>query len=186
MPSRKVLLASLAVLALIPAGLAYSSVKPGSKQLRLPTAHVYGGGHFGPGCFDGPGNLCFAKPRDFSIDAHRIAGIVTGTLNYGFGLLLIRGQITCMTVVGNRAAVGGIVRSTGDGSGIGAPFIFQVVDNRPYNGSSADSSSAVYLLDPGDTFPGEPAGFPYVCPSSPASWYGYQDLSGGDVVVNGE
>jgi hypothetical protein len=185
MSSRKALLALLAVLALVPAGLAYSSVGQRPKALGLLSGHVYGGGHFGAGCFDGPGNVCFAHPRDFSVDAHRIAGVVGGTLNYGQGGLLIRGQITCMTVVGNRAAMGGIVRATGDGSDIGTPFVVQLVDNGPPIGSSGDRSGAVDLLAPGETFPGEPQGFPYVCPASPDSWYGYQDLSGGDVVVQG-
>jgi hypothetical protein len=178
-------LVTVTLVALVATGFASSSTGQRRTHVALSTLHVYGGGHFGPGCFDGPGNVCFQYPRDFSVDAHRIAGVVTGTLNYGHGILLIRGQVTCMTVFGNRAAVGGVVRTTGDGSEIGTPFLFQLVDDGPPTGSSVDRSSAVYLLDPGETFPGQPQGFPYVCPASPDSWYGYQDLAGGDVVVQG-
>jgi hypothetical protein len=182
MSLRKAMLTAAAVLALVLAGFAYSAAGRGPLALGFPTAHVYGGGHFGPGCFDGPGNVCFQYPRDFSVDAHRIGGVVSGTLNYGHGILLIQGQITCMTVVGNRAALGGIVRN---GTDIGTPFLLQLVDNGMPN-SSGDRSSAVYLKDAGEPpFPGEPQGFPYVCPTSTDSWYGYQDLTGGDVVVQG-
>ena len=176
-PRKALLLVVLIAAALAPAGIAYPSPSSASD-----VTHVYGGGRFGPGCFDGPDPFCFPKPRDFSLDAHRAGRVVTGTLTYGLSIFW-RGQITCTTVAGNRAAIGGIIRSASDPSSVGSSFVIFFIDNGLLASSTLDRASALDLLGPEDTFPGEPRGFPYVCPSSADSWFGYQDLNGGDVVV---
>src|SRR5262245_44902834 len=114
MSSRKAMLAALAVLVLVPAGIAYSAVGQ-PKVLSLTAAHVYGVGQFGPGTFP-DGNLVFDNPRDFSLDAHKLGGVAGGHVYYGRngGALLLGVDVKCLAVKGNQAAIGGIVRETGD------------------------------------------------------------------------
>jgi hypothetical protein len=184
--SHKAMLAALGVLALVPAGLAYSSVGQGPKALSLTAAHVYGGGQFGPGTFPGTG-LTFDNPRDISLDAHKIGGVAGGHVYYGRngGALLLGVDVKCLAVKGNQAAIGGIVRETGDGQGVGNGFVMFLVDNGSPHSLTRDQSSAAFI-DPLSASEW-PAGFPYVCPAPDGLFNepGYLDLHSGDVVVSG-
>jgi hypothetical protein len=186
MLSRKVVLALLALASLVSAGIAYSAIGQRTPMQHLPAAHVYGGGQFGPGTFPN-GNLTFANPRDFSVDAHKIGTLVTGHVYYGRngGLLLLGVDVKCLAVKGNTAAIGGIVRETGDGQDVGHGFVMFLKDNGSPNSPTRDQSSAAFV-DPLEV-PGWPAGFPYVCPApdGPFNTVGWLDVHSGDVVVRG-
>jgi hypothetical protein len=91
-----------------------------------------------------------------------------------------QGKVKCLNVVGNTAAVGGVLTSPGILAGV--PFVEYVVDN----GASGDLASDLGLFPFGDPdLALLPPGFPTVCPSPGllASIYGYLPLSSGDVMV---
>ena len=89
------------------------------------------------------------------------------------------GAVTCFTVSGKQATVGGILTRTPDGSGIGAPFLVQVLDNGRPGTSLSDGISPFEIFGPGETTPA--VGFPYICPA--ASPLGYYSLTSGDIIV---
>jgi hypothetical protein len=149
--------------------------------------YTIGGGRFGPGCFEPAPDppLCFANPRDFSVDAHALGnGRARGVWFYGnndTGFSL-SGRVMCITRQGNRSVVGGIVTDSSDPGSIGLGFDQYYIDNGPVGSSIRDSSSAAFL-DPLDA-PGWPPGFPRRCPSTPTSPAGYLPVHSGDVDVD--
>ena len=169
----KVVLALIFVAGLAGMGSALSARRSGGPAKG---DYAVGGGRFGPGCFTG--GVCFAKPRDFSVDAHadRKDKHVSGRLFYGNneGALSVAVDVTCLRLSGNRAVVGGI-----DQFGNGATMF--LIDNGPPGPGARDLASPLDV----DTLdaPQWPAGFPYVCPSLDGNAAGYQEVHSGDVQV---
>jgi hypothetical protein len=139
---------------------------------------VAGGGRLGPGTF--PSGFTIPA-RDFSVDAHvkkqgeNVYGFLTTGRN---GIGSVQTDVTCVSIDGNRAVVGGIKRTTGGGR------VVFLIDNGPPSSTVRDQSSA-WFVDPLDA-EGWPDGFPYVCPTpdSAINGTGYLDIHSGDIVVS--
>lgn len=179
------LTAGLAV-ATIATGTGANSATPGND-------HVFGAGTFGPGCWPTNGDP-FCVPFNYTV---RLLGVSQGESGRGSGVMerrnnvtggTFRGEITCMSVVGHRAAVGGFFTLAPGTQGItaGDPFVLWVQDNGTLaaaDGDAPDQISVLVALPPGD--PGladMPDGFPSVCPSADAP--GYLPLTAGDITVS--
>jgi hypothetical protein len=150
---KTLLVVGIAVSAMAAAGIAWSSGN-GAAQIR-----VYGGGQIATPTI---------VPRTFSLDANanpdgrgaygsfRFAGAPPGQ----------RADVTCLSVAGNNALVGGFIRE-GAADLIGRDFLFAVSDNGP-PGSGADTSGFADVSPELDNppYPGLPADFPRTCPSA--------------------
>lgn len=183
-PKTASLVVALAIAVLATAGIASSMVSTGGGARVI---HVYGGGRVGPGTFPS-GNLTFPGPRDLSVDAHASGAAISGHLYYGnneAANLIFGGDVTCLTVRGNRAAVGGVIREGGDPATVDYGFVIFLADNGSPASSTRDQSSAAYI-DPLSA-PEWPRGFPHVCPDPNGAFNtdGYLDLHSGDIVVEG-
>jgi hypothetical protein len=151
---RTLLVVGVTVGALAAAGIAWSSgvLGGGPAQIR-----VYGGGQ-----------IATPVPRTFSLDANAnpdgrgAYGSFRSARVLGGGLL--RGDVTCLTLAGNSALVGGFIRE-GEADLIGRDFLFAVSDNGP-PGSGADTSGFIDLSPELDNppYPGLPPDFPRTCP----------------------
>jgi hypothetical protein len=168
------------IAALLGAGLAYSTDGPNAKLVHQD--RIYGGGGTDPGCFVPDIGFCRVVQTNFAIDAH---GTATGHAAYGdYGS---PNQITCLSVDGNNAVVGGvIVSSPANPSRVGWVFAIFYVDN----GTPAFGGDFVSPLYAGPPDPGGwPPGFPYVCPSpdTGAPAFGltrsFLPISRGDIVI---
>lgn len=150
-------------------------------------AYAFGVGNFGPGCWEthaGP----FCTPFNYTV---RLLGVRRGRSGHAWGEFERRnnvtggrltGRVTCMSVSGNRASVGGFFTPT-SGAFPGDPFLIYVEDNGTLGTATPDQVSALVALPPGDPdLPLMPAGFPRVCPSAD-SLYGYMPLTSGDITV---
>lgn len=179
---RKFLLYALPLAVLVSAGVAYSAASPRPKLQRQD--RVYGGGQFGPGCFANS-TLCFARPRNFAVDgqAQRNGAHAVGDTTYGTpGAAESSRSITCLRVEGNKAAIGGIIKS---GANAGFWYAQYFVDRGGPGVGDRDLASPTFV-DPANS-PNWPAGFPYRCPSPttgfPAGEPIYLGVHSGDVVV---
>jgi hypothetical protein len=90
-----------------------------------------------------------------------------------------------MTVVGNRAVIGGFVTADNvNPQFVGLPALFYVIVNGgPGGGAALDRTGPrlVYLLDE----EGLPAGFPDDCgPPTIPSPFGYTNVTAGDVAIH--
>jgi hypothetical protein len=153
---RTLLVVAVALGALTAAGIAWSSgvLGGGPAQIR-----IYGGGQIGTPTI---------VPRTFSLEASanpdglgahgslRFAGPPPGT----------QSDITCLSVAGNTAIVGGFVREEIAGVS-GRDFLFAVTDNGP-PGSGVDRSGFEDVSPELDNppYPGLPPGFPRTCPAA--------------------
>lgn len=174
------------------AGLAVATVAGASRSEdddRPKTrAHAFGAGNFGPACWQTHGGP-FCAPYDYSfrlLSVRRANGRAWGIFERRNNDLggIFTGRVTCMTVEGNRAAVGGILGATGPAFP-GEPFLIYVEDNGPLGSPTPDQISALVVLPEGDPDrPLMPARFPRVCPSA-NSLYGYAPLTAGDITVGG-
>jgi hypothetical protein len=173
---------SLAALVVLAAGggIASSASNPDAPNGQV---RVYGGGRAGP-----PPNCsepdCTRQTRDFSLDVHgTLAGqsLVGDLADSRPAGPVDAADITCVTVDGDKAAIGGIVRS-GASPLVGDAFVLYVVDNGPPSSPTDDLYSRPFFLDP-EPFPGQPADFPKTCPASAESFFGYLSVNGGDIVV---
>jgi hypothetical protein len=182
---------ALGLVAFAGTGIGYSSSVSGDRQEH---GHVYGGGRFGPGCFDESGQTTFCVPvgKAFSLDSE-IGSRTRATGNLAYQRFAVKAVVTCTTIDGNRAAVGGL--SLADATGQlnpPVPFLIYFVDNGPPASATRDRVSSIFAFGPGETFPGEPSNFPWECPASATAFpgAGYMDLNapdgqgGGDVVVD--
>lgn len=89
-----------------------------------------------------------------------------------------KGEVTCMTVAGGRAAIGGIETVPS-----GVPFLLYVDDRGPIGSGIPDRISPLAIFPEGDPdLPSLPPDFPWTCPS-PDSIYGYLPLVSGDLSV---
>ena len=166
---------------LVGAGVAYAAASPSAKLQKQD--RLYGGGQFGPGCFTP--TLCFAAPRNTSVDAHAEAdgAEAVGNSNYGTpGVIENTRSVMCLRVEANRAAIGGVI-TAGNNAGFG--FVQYFVDRGGTGLGPRDlaSPSFVDVL----SSPDWPAGFPQVCPSPTTGFPGaepvFLPLEFGDVVV---
>ena len=171
----------MALVALVGAGVAYSAASPSAKLQKQD--RVYGGGQFGPGCFSNS-SLCFARPRNFAVDAHAQGdgSEAVGNSTYGIpGIGESYRTVTCLRVEGNKAAVGGIIESGGGVSW----YLFYFVDRGGPGLGDRDLASPSFE-DPANS-PNWPAGFPYSCPSPSTGFPGaepiYLEVHSGDIVV---
>jgi hypothetical protein len=151
---RSLLVVGVTVGALTAAGVAWSSgvLGGGPSQIR-----IYGGGEVATPT---------AVPRTISIAANanpdglgawgsfRYAGVPPG----------VRGEVTCLTMDGSSALVGGFIRD-GPANLIGGDFLYAVTDDGP-PGSGADRAGFIDVTPELDTppYPGLPADFPRTCP----------------------
>lgn len=155
--------------------------------------HVFGAGTLGPGCWQIPDFGPFCTPFNFTV---RLLGISEGESGRARGVFerhnnvsggTFRGDVTCMTVNGSEAAIGGILTRTPSGSGVGDPFVLHVLDNGTLDGSDGtdpDRISAFATFPPGD--PGlaaMPPNFPHACPGA-ESQLGYLPLTAGDITLS--
>jgi hypothetical protein len=178
---KKIALALVAAAALAGAGMAISSGGPNEKLASQSRA--YGGGQF---WF--PNGVA----RAFALDAHvdgNGGGAAYGTWEYGppTGPWHVRGDITCMTIDGNVAIVGGWVRDTERSDLAGLAFLTYVRDNGTPGSGAQDEASVSWFGGTTGTANGDfPTSFPQTCPAgvgafadTPPSWFPLV----GDVVV---
>jgi len=179
---KKFALYLVTLLTLVGAGVAYSAASPSAKLEKQD--RLYGGGQFGPGCFSNS-TLCFARPRNFAVDAHAEGNgsEAIGNSTYGTpGAGESYRSVTCLRVEGNAAAVGGVVTS---GANAGFGYVQYFVDRGGPGLGDRDLASPSFT----DTLDasGWPAGFPAVCPSPTTGFPGgepsYLEVHSGDVVV---
>lgn len=112
---------------------------------------------------------------------------VTGEAFYGINdpppVPILHARITCVSIDGNAAALGGLIESTNPPQ---AWFIF-VRDNGPAGGPVRDESTPSFVGALDD--PANPPGFPSVCPApddTTINTTGFLPLHSGDIVVHEE
>lgn len=182
-----------AVLGALVAGLSVATIAAArsAEDGSSNSSYSFGVGNFGPGCWEthaGP----FCTPFDYTM---RLIGVGLGESGRAWGEFERRnnprgtslsGRVTCTTVEGNRAAIGGfftIKASPQPGFEVGDPFVFYVEDNGQIGTPVADRISALAVLPADDPDrPLMPDAFPWICPSAD-SIYGYLPLTSGDITV---
>jgi hypothetical protein len=186
----KLFVVLLALGALVAAGIAYSAAGPSAQLVHQD--RVYGGGTIGPGCLVPDIGICIDDTRTFAIDAHADSHgrAAFGDVEYAGPTHYQDEQVTCLSVDGNKAAIGAIVTAADRPSVVGMWTLMFLTDGGNPTSVTLDSSSLQYF---GPATPGPaggwPPGFPNVCPSPntgapnlglvPA----YLALTGGDIVV---
>jgi hypothetical protein len=154
-----VLVFGVALVALASGGIAWSSgvLGGGPSQIR-----VYGGGQVATPT---------PVPRTISLDASaNPQGLEAyGTLRYAASPPGFRGEVTCLSVVGSTALVGGFIRE-GPAGFVGLDFLYAVSDNGPA-GSGTDQAGFIDVGPELDTppYPGLPVDFPSSCPTAAGS-----------------
>ena len=173
---------TVALAAVVLAAAAPAAAKSSHHSLLAHAA--VGTGAFGPGCTTG-GSQAFCDSRSFVFHLAALSGF------FGFPALgyfdrtnvangnTLAGAVTCLSVSGNQASVGGFVTRTPDGSGTGVPFLVYVLDNGRSGAGLSDGISPFEIVGPEEA---PVAGFPYVCPS-PGSPLGYYSLTSGDIIA---
>jgi hypothetical protein len=163
---------------------AQSDEGPGTKR-----NYSFGVGNFGPGCWQTEGGP-FCVPFDYTM---RLLGVGRETSGRAWGEFERRnnpngrsfsGRVTCMTVDGNRAAIGGFLTITASpqpGFEVGNPFVIYVEDNGTLGTSTPDQISALAVFAPEEALP--VARFPWVCPPADST-LGYLPLTSGDITVS--
>jgi hypothetical protein len=172
--------------ALAGAGLAYSAGGPNGQLAHQD--RVYGGGAFGPGC--PTPDTCITDMRTFAIDAHADAHgrAAFGSVEYAGPTHYEDEEVTCLSVDGNKAAIGAIVTQADRPSEVGMWALMFVTDGGTPISGTPDASGLQFISPPGHAG-GWPPGFPNVCPSpdTGAPSLGlvpaYLPLTGGDIVV---
>jgi hypothetical protein len=148
-----VLSGALAAVTLSAAGIAWSAgiLDNGPAQIR-----VYGGGQVATPT---------PNPRIISLtaSANPQGREAYGSFRYSGGR--VRGDVTCLTVAGNNALVGGFIRE-GSPDVVGLDFLYAVTDNG-LPGSGADTAGFIDIGPELDNppYPGLPANFPMTCPA---------------------
>jgi hypothetical protein len=186
---RAFVLAATGVVALATAGIAISRDDgAGPSEDR-----IYGGfraeGAFVPSGLTPP-------PRDASIDAHAGADAKAyGELRVGrndTGEFTVGGRITCVSAVGNKAVVGGLITASSTAGVVGEDFLWHAVDNGGPGAALRDRVSFVWQDADGSlnqgSFPGQlPRRWPFKCPAADAAAaadnLGTREAHGGDLVV---
>ena len=152
---------------------------------------VVGGFHRDAGaCYallDGTPTFCAANARDWYVDVHGLrSGPATGVLVAGGNGTpsTLQARITCMTIAGNRAVVGGYLTADTDAPElVGDALLFYAIDNGgPGGNTTPDKATANEIYGPGDALP---AGFPRNCGEPISTFSGYTDVGDGDVSIHG-
>jgi hypothetical protein len=156
---RTLLVPAVAAGALAAAGVAW----PSGLLVDRPTQiRVYGGGQVATPT---------PVPRTISLDANaNPQGLEAyGTVRYAAVPPGFRGDVTCLSVVGSTALVGGFI-GEGPPDFVGLDFLYAVTDNGP-PGSGADQAGFIDVGPELDTppYPGLPADFPRSCPTAAGS-----------------
>jgi len=183
--TKKALVGVAVVAMLMGAGATWFSV---SSSAAGGITAVVGGMHRSIGdCFylsDGTQTFCSQVNVDMSLDVHGSgSGLATGTFLAGTNgsTFSSRVRITCMTVEGNRAVVGGfITEDTSRREAVGDEQLFYVIDNGGPGNAPLDKMSAREIYTPDEFTPG----FPNTCGSPDATTGGYTDLHYGDVSIH--
>ena len=171
------LLLAIAIGALAVGGFAYSADGPNAQLVGQDRA--YGGGTYQPG------NT--TQPRNFAIDAHASGAAAYGNVEYaGAAVGAFREeQVTCLSVVGNKATIGGVINASNNPAFVGLFFLWVVQDNGSPSSGTPDTA-AFQALGPASD-PTWPSGFPHSCPTPDNAINTFQldlfPLSGGDIVV---
>jgi hypothetical protein len=172
---RLTLLLAIAIGALAVGGFAYSAGGPNAQLVNQDRA--YGGGTYTP-----------FNTRNFAIDAHASGAAAYGNVEFAVADGHVRQeQVTCLSVSGNKATIGGIITaSSSDPSFVGFFFVWVVQDNGSPLSGTPDAAAFQVFRPTND--PAWPGGFPYVCPlpDDVISTFGLDlfPLSGGDIVVH--
>ena len=151
-------------------------------------AYAFAGGTTGPGCVPTDPPFCHQFGHTYRILAvsRGEEGIPWGVFqrrNQGTGGVFT-GRLTCSTIEGHRAVIGGYVTSSATPEFVGVPFLIYLEDNGSLGSSSPDRISPLAVLPPGDPFWAVvPQRFPRVCPSADGTNFGYFPLASGDVTV---
>lgn len=172
------------------AGLAVATIAAATGSgVDRPRDYAYGVGNYGPACWQTHGGP-FCSPFHYTSrllaarqGSERAWGEFERHNNDTGGTFF--GPVTCVTVEGNRAAIGGVLTEQPGqpGVSVGDPYVIYVEDNGRPGGSAADQISALSILPEGDPDrPLMPARFPDVCPSAD-SIYGYAPLTSGDITI---
>lgn len=176
----------LALGALAGAGLAYSAGGPNAQVANQD--RVYGGGTIGPGC--PTPDTCITDTRTFALDAHADSHgrDAFGSVEYAGPTHYEDEEVTCLSVDGNKAAIGGIVTQADRPSVVGMWALMFVSDGGSPISGTPDASGLQFISPPGHAG-GWPPGFPNACPSPDAGTPSlglvpaYLPLTGGDIVV---
>jgi hypothetical protein len=139
---RTLLVVGVALGALVAAGIAWSSELMGNGPAQI---RIYGGGEI------------TAISRTISLDAHANPdGLgAYGSFRYAGMPPGFPGEITCLSVVGNAAVVGGFIRQPVTG----IDFLYGVVDSG-LPASHGDQAGFIDVNPELDPYPGLPADFP--------------------------
>jgi hypothetical protein len=172
----------LALGALVGAGLAYAAGGPNGQLAHQD--RVYGGGTF---CVDL--GTC-TDTRTFAVDAHADlhGGAAFGDIEYAGPTHYEDEEVTCLSVNGNKVAVGGIVTQADRPSVVGMLALMFLTDGGNPMSGTPDGSS-LQFINPAGPAGGWPPGFRNRCPSpdTGAPLLGlvpaYLPLTGGDIVV---
>src|SRR5262245_29368012 len=150
---------------------------------------VYGGGRYGDATTDG--TPFFVTLREFSIDAHASpsGGGAYGTVTIGnpaTGSRFITGDVMCLDVEGNAAAIGGFVRESVDPGAVGKAFFVFFKDGGLAGSGTLDRGAPFFVDEP--NAPGLPEAFPQRCSLVDTNAFGYGHVSfvAGDVVIHDE
>jgi hypothetical protein len=136
-----------------------------------------------PGCTEDGPPFCYPFTYTYRVlaveygDGH--AWGLFSRRNHDTGLVRT-GQVTCMTVAGGRAAIGGIETSPS-----GDPFLLYLEDRGQPGDGVPDRISPYSVFPPGDPeWPNLPRDFPRTCPAAD-SVSGYLPQASGDVTTGG-
>jgi hypothetical protein len=176
----KILLSLAAGVALLAvAGFAGSASQAAQNQV-----YAFGVSTQSPGCTEDGQQYCLPFTYTYRVLAVEHGeghawGLVS-RFNHDTGVTR-EGQVTCVTVVDGKAAIGGIETAPS-----GDPFLLYVQD-RGLPGSSLSERVGPYaIFPPGDPdLPRLPSDFPRTCPS-PDSIYGYFPQASGDITVTSD
>jgi hypothetical protein len=153
-----------------------------------PRGYTFGVGTYGPACWQTDGGP-FCTPFSYTARTlavqkanHRAWGVFERRNNLNGNTF--RGTVSCLTVDGNRAVIGGMLtQQPGPVPPDDVPFVIYLEDNGPTGSATPDQISALAIFPAGDPGLADlPPGFPYLCPSV-RSIYGYAPLTSGDITV---
>ena len=184
---RKLMFVAVALMAVVGAGVAYSASSPSAKLQKQD--RLWGGGYVAADSqsVNDP-TFTTGVARNLAVDAHAEGNGSDAVGNSAQNNQTAR-TVTCLSVDGNKAAVGGVVLA----SSIGNPgdLYLQYFVDRGTSSPSAlrDWTSALYTGSPTSQNSAWPPGFPYVCPpaggsaSDPPEFPAYLEMAGGDITV---
>jgi hypothetical protein len=156
---KRIIFAAAVMLLSAGVGVAYGVMSPSAKLAKQD--RVWGGGQFGPGCDVATGTICIPNSRNLSVDAHADSDGTGAAGNSAYAAFTSR-TVTCLTVDGSRAVIGGRIEA-GRADAVGLYYVQYFVDRGNTDPSSQRDLASFMIFGSltDTTFPG---GFPYVCP----------------------